>query len=90
MFGLYSDLPEAKSGPGKSVEKIDVKQHVWATPRLKPSLKKSTVPAASPQESAHGSRGLGSADSRPVPRDGKTATLFISSSIGMLAQHRVA
>lgn len=70
MFGLYSDLPQEKTGSGVSVEKVEVKQHSWAVPRLKPSLKKSAAPAGA-QESALASRGSGLIDARSIPKDGR-------------------
>ena len=70
MYGLYSDLPQEKTGSGVPVEKVEVKQHSWAVPRLKPSLKKSTTPAGA-QESTLASRGSGLADPRSVSKDGR-------------------
>lgn len=70
MFGLYSDLPQEKTGPDVPVEKVEVKQHSWAVPRLKPSLKKSAAPAGA-QDSGLASRGSGLIDARSIPKDGR-------------------
>ena len=70
MYGLYSDLPQEKTGSGVSVEKVEVKQHSWAVPRLKPSLKKSSAPVGA-QDTILASRGSGLADLRSAPKDGR-------------------
>ncbi|CAK0782714.1 hypothetical protein CVIRNUC_005909 [Coccomyxa viridis] len=78
---MYSGLPEAKSGSGKSLEKVDVKQHAWAIPRLKPSLKKSSTVLPTNVDTLHHSRSSGLVDARPAPREGERMSGHSASSM---------
>lgn len=57
------------------MERLDVKQHAWAIPRLKPSLKKSVTPSAPTPDSATAARSSSLADARSLPKDGMWAFL---------------
>ena len=80
LVDMYSGLPEAKSGSGKSLEKVDVKQHAWAIPRLKPSLKKSSTVLPTNMDMLHHSRSSGLVDARPAPREGHPACMSLHLS----------